>query len=129
MTRFTLQSAPQKDVPLAVVVFQGEKGFTWSASAKAFPPEPLKTAKEDGFQGKPGEAFLVRPGRPVERALLLSAGKASEADLQTLRTIAAAAARRAAEAELTSMAFLVPEEFGPVAQAAQAVVEGILLGS
>ncbi|MBI4396166.1 MAG: hypothetical protein HY548_03655, partial [Elusimicrobia bacterium] len=130
MTRFVLQDKIKTDVPLAVVVFEEEKNLRWSRRAKDFPQGVLKIAQEDGFLGKTDETFIVRApqGDPAERVLLLSGGKASEADLQSIRKLSALAAKHAADAKWPAYGFLVPGEFA-LADEVQAAVEGFSLGT
>ncbi|MGQ0645427.1 MAG: hypothetical protein ACT4O3_08045, partial [Elusimicrobiota bacterium] len=77
MTKVSVRSSSDKNIPLAAVVFQEDKTPVWSRRAAALPREILRAAREDGFRAGLGSSHLFRPagGRPLERVLLLSAGK------------------------------------------------------
>ncbi len=130
MIRFTLQSSVDKGVALAVPAFEGEKAASWPRRA-SFPSGLLSLAAEDGFRGASGSALLLRPGAggPAQRLLLLGAGKKEGADLQSLRLLAAAAFRKAADAGLTKLAFYLPAQMGSVEAEVQAAVEGASLAA
>lgn len=128
--RFSLKTSPDKGTPLAAVVLQGQKGFSWSRGAKGFPPRPLAMAHEDGLRWDKGSALVLRPpaGNPTERLLLLCAGDPAQPPLHPLRGLAAIAAETALNLKWRRLNFLLPEEFGSPSEEAQAAAEGALLG-
>jgi leucyl aminopeptidase len=131
MTKFAFAERPDPSVPLAVVVFQEGKKLAWGRAARSYPTRPLETAAEDGFQGKPGGSFIVRPAdaRPARRLLLLSAGPKPKATLETLRSLGGTAFKRSADARLGKLQLLLPDDFGDPRSVAQAFAEGFFLGS
>src|SRR5665811_1337449 len=77
--------------------------------------------------GGAGKLALLHPERPA-RALVAGLGKREEADVEAVRLAAARVAKRAAELEATSLAWLLPESDDDAATAA-ALVTGTVLGA
>ncbi len=70
---------------------------------------------------------LIHPGRP-SRVIAVGVGASGELDLERLRVAGALAAKRAAELEARSLAWVVPEGADSAAHSA-ALVEGVVLAS
>ncbi|HRY29056.1 MAG TPA: leucyl aminopeptidase [Elusimicrobiota bacterium] len=131
MTRFSLSDRFDPKDPLAVFVFQKGQQLFWDGAAKNCPPAVLQTAKEDGYRGKPGGSFIVRPpeGKPAQRLLLLSAGERDELRPPVFRLLGATAAKRASDVGMKTLNVRLPKASGPLEKNIEAFVEGFLLGS
>jgi leucyl aminopeptidase len=77
--------------------------------------------------GGAGKLALLHPAHPA-RALVAGLGKREDADAEAARLAAARVAKRAAELEATSLAWLLPESADDAATAA-ALVTGTILGA
>ncbi|MBV9080990.1 MAG: leucyl aminopeptidase [Elusimicrobia bacterium] len=87
-----------------------------------------QSAIEDGFSGKAGQVTLARGRGKAARYFFVGLGRQDDATLDGVRKGAAAAARRAVSMGLTSLA-IRPTLLGSAAAAAQAAVEGVILGT
>lgn len=79
-----------------------------------------------------GETTLVFPANGAggaERVLLVGLAKGAEVTGERLRRAAGAAARQAGKSRVSSLAFALPASALPVAEAARAVAEGLVLGA
>jgi leucyl aminopeptidase len=79
-----------------------------------------------------GDTTLVYPasdGAGAERVLLVGLGKGAELTGERLRRAAGAGAKQAAKSRVASVAFALPASGLPVADAARAVAEGLVLGA
>ncbi len=79
-----------------------------------------------------GETSLVFPHNDAagaERVLLVGLAKGAELTGERLRRAAGSAARQAGKSRVASLAFALPASALPVAEAARAVAEGLVLGA
>ena len=114
-----------------VVLFAFEKGKR-PAGAFVFGPSVEKAfeeARNDGFEGKAGQIHAMRAeGRSPARYIFAGLGTEGEATLESVRRAASAAARRIQSMGLSSMHARGPQ-IGAASEVAQAVAEGVLLGT
>jgi leucyl aminopeptidase len=130
MTRIQIGPASSLPADANVVVFSFE-GEARPAAAFLFGTKLEKAfqlAKDDGFTGRQSQVVPVRTrdGRP-QRFFFVGLGRERDASLETVRRGAAAAARRAVSMGVHSLS-IRPMTFGSPVQAAQAAVEGVILG-
>ncbi len=114
--------------PLLVLPsFEGER----PPAAPAFGTALGKAWKE--LEGEFGAGRLLYPARPspVERILLLGAGKAEDLDPEKIRRLAGKARNRAASLGVDRFSFAFPLEDHPVSpqEAGAALAEGLLLSA
>ncbi|HYR08101.1 MAG TPA: leucyl aminopeptidase [Longimicrobium sp.] len=79
-----------------------------------------------------GETTMVFPsgdGAGAERVLLVGLAKGAEVTGERLRRAAGSAAKEAGKSRVSSLAFALPASALPVAEAARAVAEGLVLGA
>ncbi|HET8592470.1 MAG TPA: M17 family peptidase N-terminal domain-containing protein, partial [Solirubrobacterales bacterium] len=91
------------------------------------PPELAGAAGAEDARGTLKSLTMVRPERPA-RALVVGLGKRQEFDPERARVAAAVVAREAMQRELTSLAWVPPEE-GEPETIVEALVTGTILGS
>lgn len=129
MVRIGTRREPPNEVStelLAAGLFDGEE-----------PPEALSRTAEGAtssgdFSGKRGETVLLYTGDSLasRRLLLIGLGKRGAYTLESLRRLAATAARRARSLKLTEAALILPatEDSFNTVSAARAAAEGATLG-
>lgn len=89
----------------------------------------LGEAQHDGFTGKAGQVCLVQPrDGKFRRVLFVGMGKEADATMEQVRRGASAAARTASALGAKALALRFPT-IGTADAAAQAVAEGVLLGT
>lgn len=116
---------------LVVSVFEGEKATDGVLKEIDDATGGLisEVLGSDELRGKAGEAvYLYKPqGLTARRLLLVGAGKPEEFDLDTVRALAGSAARNLRAKGVRTIGMLRRSSID-LAKAAQAVVEGVLLG-
>ncbi len=125
-----------EEAPLIVVnLFEGvtEPGGATGAVDRALGGAIREIIAAGDFKGKSGEAALLytRGNFPAKRVLVVGLGKAEKFDLEAVRKASATAARKTQDLGLARLATIVHGGgIGgmAVADAAQAVVEGTILG-
>ncbi len=123
--RIETASTLKSGIPVAIPIYQGD--HLVPATSIRLPGNLLEEAREDGFQGKPGETYLLRPAgrRPARQVILVGLGPRPQADAHSARLLGAASVGRLGEARWPSVQILLPA--GPAA--AQAAAEGAVLAS
>lgn len=118
---------------LLVPVFEGDEQDAAFRSLDEALGGHLSTLLTRGdVKRAPGETTLVFPasdGAGAERVLLVGLGKAPELTGERLRRAAGAGAKQAGKSRVASVAFALPASALPVADAARAVAEGLVLGA
>ncbi len=125
-----------EEAPLVVVnLFEGvtEPGGATGAVDRALGGAIREIIAAGDFKGKSGETALLytRGNFPAKRVLVVGLGKAEKFDLEAVRQASATAARKARDLGLPRLATIVHGGgIGglPLSDAAQAVVEGTILG-
>ena len=99
------------------------------ADGGSLPPELSEAAGAADASGRYERLTLLHPEAPP-RALVVGLGDETGLDAERLRVVAARAAKRAAELDAASLAWVVPDA-GPVAvaDAVEALVEGTVLAA
>jgi len=126
----TTSAAQSSAAALILPVFQGpEAGPGVDEVGKALGVDLVATLRDNNMKGKLGETLSVPTlGRLEARTVLLvGLGKRADVKPDTLRRAAGRAARGARRFE--SVATTLARAARPAAEAVQAVVEGLLLGS
>lgn len=117
----------------AVVVFIHQDEKARKAALKDLEqtvPHVAPLIQSGDFTGKKGSTVLVYTGTATSarRLILAGIGEAAKCTAETLRQAAAAATKRAAASECTTVAFVVPTVNGISAlETSQAVAEGAML--
>jgi leucyl aminopeptidase len=117
---------------LVVPVFDGESAASSIPSLdEAAAGEPARAAQAGEFTGKPFEIFttpLVAGGWHSRRVGLIGAGRAADFTTEQLRKVASAAALAARQRRIPRIAFVIRGTL-PLAEATQAVAEGLMLAA
>lgn len=124
-----------EETPLVIVgLFEGEDELDSATAAvdRALSGAIREVVADGDFSGKKGEILRLysRGGLPARRVLVVGLGKKNEFDLEAMRQTAASAARSARDLKVTRYTTVVHGVHSRLgmASAAQALVEGILLG-
>ncbi|MBI3587694.1 leucyl aminopeptidase [Candidatus Micrarchaeota archaeon] len=112
---------------LVIPVFQAELGKGTAAEADGKIGGLIKGLGGKEFEGKPNQTALLRTTSPLKRVLLYGIGKREEFNADLLRCAGGAAARIASGAQLSSVSLSLPEKVDAF-EAANALVQGVLLG-
>lgn len=129
-----LKRWPGGDRTLVLFAWEDEKasaliGLPRGSNSKAL----TALAKEEGFKGKERSVITLRPedANPAKRLLGVGLGKRKDYTIDTLRKAAGTMAKAAEQKGLTELEVRLPEiaRSAGLAQEAQAVVEGIVLGT
>ncbi|HEX9377523.1 MAG TPA: leucyl aminopeptidase [Actinomycetota bacterium] len=133
MPKFEFSSASPAEVSadlLILPVFEGpEAGPGVAETGKALEADLVAMYRENSFRGRFGDTLTVPTfGKlPARTVLLVGLGRRKEATSDTLRRAIGKVARTASR--FASVATTLPQAAGKPADAVQATVEGLLLGS
>jgi leucyl aminopeptidase len=127
-----IAAIPAEVIGLGVFAGVGVPGGAAGAVDRALEGAISALLHDGDFEGKVGETFLLRTeGKlPAKRVLLVGLGEQEELDLEVIRQVSAIAARAVARfQELATIVHGAGVGGFPVESAAQAVVEGTVLGA
>ena len=126
--RTGLVSSLPADAAVVVFCFTRERRPSGAFLFGSKIDKAFDNAKADGFASRAGQVGVARADGKPSRFLFVGLGSESDSTVDGLRRGAAAAARRAISMGITSLAFR-PAMIGSAAAGAQAVMEGVLLGT
>ncbi|HEV3052325.1 MAG TPA: M17 family peptidase N-terminal domain-containing protein, partial [Longimicrobium sp.] len=130
--KISVSAAPPSGVPLLVVpVLDGEQDAAFRTLDQALGGQLSTLLARGDLKHGFGETTLLFPhtdAAGAERVLLVGLAKAADFTGERLRRAAGTAARQAGKSRVASLAFALPASSLPVADAARAVAEGLVLG-
>jgi leucyl aminopeptidase len=130
--KISVSAAPPSGVQLLVVpVLDGEQDAAFRTLDQALAGQLSTLLARGDLKHGFGETTLVFPhtdAAGAERVLLVGLAKAADLTGERLRRAAGTAAKQAGKSRVASLAFALPASSLPVADAARAVAEGLLLG-